>query len=73
MSESTVMDQLLERLRKGRGPGLCVSDVVIVIGCSRSYVHKLIKAGALHPGRVGREYRIPVREAAELARDAGAL
>jgi excisionase family DNA binding protein len=67
------MDRILDRLRKGEGPPLRVSELADVIGASRSYVHKLIDAGTLHPGRVGREYRIHVEEAAQVARDAGAL
>lgn len=67
------MDRLLERLQKGRGPGFGVSELAEAIGCSRSYIHKLIEAGAIRTGRVGSDYRIPLQEARRLAREAGVI
>lgn len=67
------MDRLLERLRKRSGPPLRVAELAEAIGSSRSYIHKLIAAGSLEAGRVGRDFRIPLVEAARVAREAGAL
>ncbi len=61
-----------ERFAEGRPP-LRVSELAGLLGCSRSYLHKLIKADVLHPGRVGSDYRIPVHEARRLAREIGLL
>ncbi len=66
------MDRLIARLQEERG-AFRVSEVAEVLQCSRSYVYKLIRAEALDAGRVGSDYRIPVREARRLAREAGVL
>lgn len=66
-------DGLLDRLRRGVGPPVRVTELAEAIGCSRSYVHKLIEAGSIEAGRIGRDFRIPLIEAIRLAREAGAL
>lgn len=66
------MDRLMARLQEERG-ALRVSEVAEVLQCSRSYLYKLIRAEAITAGRVGSDYRIPVREARRLAREAGLL
>lgn len=67
------MDRILERLRRGEGPPLRVSELAEAAGCSRGYIHKLIKAGAIEHGRVGSDYTIPVTEARKVAEATGAL
>lgn len=67
------MDRILDRLRNGSGPPLRVSELAEAVGCSRSHVHKLIEAGSLQVGRVGRDYRIPLTEAVRIAKETGAL
>ena len=66
------MDRILERLREG-APPLRVSELAELVGVSRGYIHKLIDSGGLDVGRVGRDFRIPIREAARLAREIGAV
>jgi excisionase family DNA binding protein len=66
------MDRIAERLREG-SPPLRVSELANLLGCSRSFIHKLIDAGALRTGRLGAHYTIPIQEATRVAREAGAL
>jgi excisionase family DNA binding protein len=66
------MDRILARLQEERGT-LTTAEVVEVVGCSRSYLYKLIAAGSVTVGRVGCDYRIPVQEARRLAREAGVI
>jgi excisionase family DNA binding protein len=66
------MDRIRQRLAAGQPP-LGVSELADLVGCSRSYIHKLIDAGALDVGRVGRSFRVPLQEAVRIARDVGAL
>ena len=66
------MDRVSERLREG-APPLTMGELADMLNCSRRYVQKLIEAGNLNAGRVGRDYRIPVQEAARLAREARVL
>lgn len=47
------------------GPFL-VSELSLVLRCSSRFVQKLIQAGALDAGRVGRNYRISATEARRL-------
>ncbi len=56
------------RLSRG-APPLTVLELMMLLGCSRSYIYKLIDAGLLRPGRVGRGYRIPVAQARRVAID----
>ncbi len=70
------MERLLERLRKGSGPPVRVSELAEVTGLSRSYIHGLIDSGSLTPAshRIGgRAYLIPLKEACRLAREVGAI
>jgi excisionase family DNA binding protein len=66
------MNRIAERLREG-SPPLRVSELADLLGCSRSFIHKLIDAGALRTGRLGAHYTIPLCEALRVARDAGAI
>lgn len=61
-----------ERFAEGQPP-LRTSELAGILGCSPSYVYKLIKAQAIEVGRVGSDYRIPVHEAKRLAREAGVV
>jgi excisionase family DNA binding protein len=69
------MDRLIERLKADGADGfVTVTEVVQAFRCSRSYVYKLIDAGALRGvGRIGTDYRIPLEEARRFAREAGFL
>lgn len=66
------MDRVLRRLSSG-SPPLRVSELAEILGCSRSFVHKLIKSKALDTGRLGRDYTIPVQEAERIMREVGVL
>lgn len=61
-----------ERFAEGQPP-LRVPELARLVGCSSSYVYKLIKAQVIEAGRVGTDYRIPVSEAVKVARAAGLL
>ena len=63
------MDRLLERLRQGIGPPLRLSELAEFIGYSVPTVRKLIEAKAIRSVGLTGERRIPVREAARIARD----
>ena len=63
------MDRLIERLRRGAGPPLRISEFASVIGYSLPTVRKLIRDGAVRTVGLTEEQRIPIREAARLARD----
>jgi excisionase family DNA binding protein len=56
------------RLSPG-APPLTVTELALLLGCSRSYVYKLIDAELLHPGRIGWSYRIPIDQARRVAID----
>lgn len=61
-----------QRFAEGQPP-LKVSELADMLGCSRGYLHKLIEAGTLKVGRVGRVYRIPIPEAVKAAKAVGAI
>jgi excisionase family DNA binding protein len=61
-----------ERFAEGQPPAR-VSELAGILGCSTSYIYKLIHSGAVDYGRVGADYRIPVQEARRLAREAGII
>lgn len=63
---------LAERLAEGQPP-LRIPELAAILGCSVSYLHKLIRAEAIKAGRIGNRYTIPVSEAERLAANAGAL
>src|SRR5713226_3439347 len=63
------MDRLLERLRKGSGPPLRVSEFADLIGYSTRTVRKLIDAGKIDTVGLTEEERIPICEAQRVARD----
>lgn len=63
------MDRLLERLRKGSGPPLRLHEFAEIIGYSVPTVRKLVDAKAIRSVGLTEERRIPVREAARIARD----
>jgi hypothetical protein len=70
------MDRLLERLRRGSGPPLRVTEIAEVTGRSPAYIRTLIEDGRLTPAehRVGdRIYLIPLSEARRLAREMGVI
>jgi len=48
------------------GPFL-VSELSLVLRCSERYIQKLIKAGIIDAGKLGRNYRIPAAEARRIA------
>jgi len=57
----------VEDLFRQPGP-FRVAEIAAALRCSRRYVHKIIKAGTIKAGRVGRDFRISAREARRLAR-----
>lgn len=69
------MDRLLERLRRGEGPPLRISEFALVIGCGISTAKRLIRDEVVQvvqmPGMT--EKRIPIYEAARYAREAKVL
>jgi hypothetical protein len=67
--------KLIERLQQGFGPPLRKSELSLVTGYSRTTIDKLIEAGTIR-GVVpegASEERVPVEDAARLAREVGAL
>lgn len=62
------MDRLLERLSKGSGPPLRISEFANLIGYSLPTVKKLVTAGEIKTVGLTEERRIPVCEAARVAR-----
>jgi len=62
------MDRLLERLRKGSGPPLRISEFIRLTGYSRPTVEKLMEAGTVETVGLTDERRIPVCEAVRIAR-----
>ena len=62
------MDRLLERLRKGSGPPLRVSEFAEVTGYSLPTVRKLISSGTVETVGLTEERRIPICEAARVAK-----
>lgn len=69
--DDAAIDRLLDRLRKGTGQGFLVSEIALVVGCSRSFVYKLIRSKALTARKLGGDYRIPPDEARRVAEDLG--
>jgi len=67
------MDRLLERLRKGSGPPLRVSEFAAVTGYSMPTVRRLIKERSIETVGLTEERRIPLGEAARVARELGIL
>lgn len=67
------MADLLERLRRGDGPPLRVSEMALVLDCSVSTARKLIYArtSAVRSATLRRWLRIDVADAAALARELG--
>ena len=63
------MDRLLERLRKGSGPPLRLSEFATATGYSIRTVRKLVEAGAIETVGLTEERRIPICEALRVARD----
>jgi hypothetical protein len=63
------MDRLLERLRKGSGPPMRVSEFATAIGYSPRTVKKLILAGEIETVGITEERRIPISEAVRIARN----
>ena len=63
------MDRLLDRLRKGTGPPLRLHEFAEIVGYSVPTVRKLIAANAIRCVGLTEERRIPIREAARIARD----
>lgn len=66
------MDRIAERLRGGEPP-LRVTELAGLLGVSRGYIHKLIKAETIEAGRCGSDFTIPIEEARKVARQVGAL
>jgi hypothetical protein len=62
------LDRILERLRKGSGPPLRLSEFADLIGYSPRTVRKLIEAGTIRTVGLTEEQRIPIREATRIAR-----
>lgn len=67
------MDRLLERLRRGAGPPLRISEFAAVVGYSVKTVRKLIDSDAIETVGLTGEQRIPIREAVRVARGLGVL
>lgn len=63
------MDRLLERLRKGSGPPLRISEFATVVGYSIRTVRKLVDEGGIESVGLTEERRIPICEAVRVARD----
>jgi len=63
------MDRLLERLRRGAGPPMRISEFAAVVGYSVKTVRKLIDAHAIETVGLTDEQRIPIREAVRVARE----
>jgi excisionase family DNA binding protein len=66
------MDRIAARLEPGQPP-VRQGDLADMLGCSTRWLRKLLDAGTIKPAMIGEERRIPVQEAAKLARDAGLI
>lgn len=65
------LDELRAKVEAGRP--LLLSEASIVLDCSVDYLFKLIHAGKLRHGRLGRLYRIPAGEVVRLGRETGVI
>lgn len=60
----------LQCLEEYGGDYVRTADVVAIFDCSRTFVHKLIKAGAIRGVlKFGKDYRIPTQEVRRLRVD----
>jgi hypothetical protein len=63
------LESVLDRLRRGSGPPLRLSEFAIAIGYSVPTVKKLIREGEIQTVGLTDERRIPMCEAIRVARD----